>query len=221
MKWPLLIFDLDGTLIDSATDIAVALNRTLRKYGKSEVPYDVVVEHIGEGLLRLLSDFFPEHASAPPEVYKQIYDGFLQTYEEEMFKNTQPFPGVMDFLRQYEGPVGIITNKNKDAAKKLVRHLGLDAIPWVGVFGGDTFPVKKPDPLPLIEMMKRAGRTASQTFMIGDGTPDMLGARNAEVRAIAAAFGYTKMDILSSYEPVAVFHRYNDLQNVILGLLHH
>lgn len=219
--WPLLIFDLDGTLIDSAVDISTALNKTLAKYGKPQVPHEVVVEHIGEGLLRLLADFFPEHRNSTPEKYQHIQDDFLNTYEQEMFKNTQAYPGAIDFLRRYEGPVGIVTNKRKDPARKLVRHLGLEIIPWIGVFGGDTFDVKKPDPLPLLEMMKRAGRSPAQSIMIGDGIPDMEGARNAKIRAVAAEFGYTKLSILKSYEPVATFRHYNELQNVVMSLLNH
>jgi phosphoglycolate phosphatase len=214
MMWPLLIFDLDGTLIDSATDISHSLNRTLRSFGKPEVSHERVVEHIGEGLLRLLADFFPEGG-------KHIQDLFLRNYEEDMFKTTKTFPGVFEFLRQYEGPMGIISNKNKDAAGKLVRHLGLHSTPWVGVFGGDTWPVKKPDPLPLQEMMKRAGRSPAQTIMIGDGVPDMQGAINAKVRAVAVEFGYTKLEILQKYDPVATLKDFDDLQNVVLKLLNH
>lgn len=215
------MFDLDGTLIDSAVDISTALNRTLKAYGKPTIPHEIVVEHIGEGLLNLLADFFPEHKNSPPEAYKHVQDAFLQTYEEEMFKTTMPFPGVLDFLRKYEGPVGIITNKRQEPAKKLVRHLGLEVIPWIGVFGGDTWPVKKPDPLPLTEMMKRAGRTPANAIMIGDGIPDMLGAKNAKVRAIAVDYGYTKLEILQRYEPAAVLSDFHELQNVILKLLNH
>lgn len=221
MMWPLLIFDLDGTLIDSAVDISEALNRTLTHFGKSRVPHELVVEHIGEGLLRLLADFFPEHKNAPPEVYKHVQDLFLLTYEEEMYKTTRPYPGVIDFLRKYEGPMGIVSNKNKDATRKIIRHLGLEVIPWVGVFGGDSWPVKKPDPLPLQEMMKRAGRTPAQTLMIGDGLPDMQAAKNAKVRAIAATFGYTKIELLQRHEPVATFTEFGELQNIVLSLLHH
>ncbi|WP_413289094.1 HAD family hydrolase [Bdellovibrio sp. HCB337] len=219
MQWPLLIFDLDGTLIDSAEDITSALNKTLEFYGKPPLPHEVVVAHIGEGLRKLLADFFPEHKNSPTETYRPIQERFLRTYEEEMYKTTRPFPGAVEFLQNYPGLKGVVTNKNEDPAKKIIRHLGLDTIPWVGVFGADTWSEKKPHPLPLQEMMKRAGHSATTTFMIGDGTPDMAAAQNAGVRAIAVEFGYSKIEILQKYAPVATFKDYAELHNLILELI--
>ncbi len=219
MIWPLLIFDLDGTLIDSAEDISTALNKTLRFYNKPTLPHDVIVAHIGEGLKKLLADFFPEHKNSPPGTYQHIEDHFLQTYEEEMYNTTKPFPGAVEFLNNYPGPKGIVTNKNEDPAKKIVRHLGLDAVPWVAVFGADTLMERKPHPLPLQEMMKRAGRSATTTFMIGDGLPDVKAAQAAGVGAIAVEFGYTKLEILQKYDPVATLQGYAGLHNLVLELI--
>lgn len=219
MTWPLLIFDLDGTLIDSAEDISSALNKTLQSYGKPMLSHEVVVAHIGEGLRKLLADFFPELKGAPPEKYRSVEESFLRTYEEEMYKTTRPFPGVREFLQNYPGRMGIVTNKNEDPAKKIIRHLELNDIPWVGVFGADTWPEKKPHPLPLQEMMKRAGHSATTTFMIGDGTPDMASAQNAGVKAIAVEFGYSKLEILQKYEPAATLRDYAELHNLVLELI--
>lgn len=219
MLWPLLIFDLDGTLIDSAEDISSALNKTLQFYGKPTLPYETIVAHIGEGLRQLIADFFPEHKHSAPEQYQHIHQRFLQTYEDEMYNTTKTFPGVMDFLQQYPGPKGIVTNKNQEPTHKIVRHLGLDSIPWVGVFGADTFSERKPHPLPLQEMMKRAGRSATTTFMIGDGLPDMKAAQAAGVGAIAVEFGYSKLEILQKYDPVATLPGYAGLHNLVLELI--
>jgi len=219
MIWPLLIFDLDGTLIDSAEDISSALNKTLHHYGKPTLPHEVIVAHIGEGLRQLIADFFPEHKESSPEQYRHIHQRFLQTYEEEMYNTTKPFPGVMEFLQNYPGPKGIVTNKNHEPAHKIVRHLGLDQIPWVGVFGADTLAERKPHPLPLQEMMKRAGHSTSTTFMIGDGLPDMKAAQAAGIGAIAVEFGYSKLEILQKYDPVATLPAYSGLQNLVLKLI--
>lgn len=219
MTWPLLIFDLDGTLIDSAEDITAALNKTLQFYGKPTLPHEVVVAHIGEGLRKLLADFFPELKDDPAEKSHSVEERFLRTYEEEMYKTTRPFPGAVEFLQTYPGLMGVVTNKNEDPAKKILRHLGLDAVPWVGVFGADTWSQRKPHPLPLHEMMKRAGHSATTTFMIGDGTPDMDAAKNAGVKAIAVEFGYSKIEILQKYDPVAILKDYAGLHNLILELI--
>jgi phosphoglycolate phosphatase len=220
MTWPLLIFDLDGTLIDSAKDITSSLNKTLTFYDKPTLSHEVIVDHIGEGLRKLLGDFFPEHLNNPPEKYQHVYEQFINTYEEEMYKTTRPFPGVVEFLRQYPGPKGIVTNKNEDPAKKILRHLNLfDTIPWVGVFGADTLTECKPHPLPLQEMMKRARRSPTTTFMVGDGIPDMKAAQAAGVGAIAVEFGYSKIEILQKYAPVATLQDYAGLQNLIHELI--
>lgn len=221
MNWPLLIFDLDGTLIDSAEDIASSLNKTLQFYGKPTLPREIIVAHIGEGVTKLLADFFPEYKGHPPESYQHIREQFLKTYEEEMYNTTIPFPGAVEFLNRYPGPKGVVTNKNEDPAKKILRHLGLDSIPWVGVFGADSLPQRKPHPLPLQEMMKRAGLPASSTFMIGDGTPDMEAAQAAGVKAIAVEFGYSKIEILQKYGPIATLKDYAELHNLILELINH
>lgn len=214
---PLLVFDLDGTLIDSAQDIANAVNKTLVRHGKSEVPYATVVSHIGEGLRALLVDFFPEH-QGQTEILNKIEFEFLKTYEEEMLKETRIFPGVVEFLKSWQGPVGIITNKRIAPTKIIVEHLGLHHIPWVEVYGADTFAEKKPSPLPLFNMMKLAGKTADQTVMIGDGIPDMMSAQNAGVKSVAISFGYTQKEILQKYNPAGFLNHYSELKSVIQSL---
>ncbi|MGZ3748244.1 MAG: HAD family hydrolase [Pseudobdellovibrionaceae bacterium] len=220
MTLPLLIFDLDGTLIDSAKDISSALNKTLTFFNKPNLPHEVIVSHIGEGLRKLLRDFFPEYHNQPPHTYQHVYLHFLNTYEKEMYNTTRPYPGAVEFLQQYPGPKGIVTNKNEDPAKKILHHLGLlQTIPWVGVFGADTFAECKPHPLPLQEMMKRAGRSLTSTFMIGDGLPDMQAAQAAGVGAIAIEFGYSQKEILQRYNPVATLRHYAGLQPLLDKLL--
>lgn len=221
MTWPLLIFDLDGTLIDSAADIASALNKTLLHYEKPTLSHDVVVAHIGEGLRKLLADFFPEHKDRPPEEYQHIEEHFLKIYETEMYKSTRPFPGAIDFLQNYKGPVGIVTNKNESPARKILHHLGMAHIPWIAVFGADTLTERKPHPLPLQTMMKLAEKTTRASLMIGDGKPDMQAAQSAGIGAIAVRFGYTKLEILEEYDPIAVLDDYAELQNLIQRLINH
>ncbi len=214
---PLLAFDLDGTLIDSALDIASAVNKTLRRHGKSSVPYDTVVAHIGEGLRKLLADFFTEYAENI-EMLNKIELEFLATYEEEMLKETKLYPGVLNFLNNWQGPIGIITNKRIGPTKILLRHLGLKDFPWIEIFGADSLAEKKPSPLPLYTMMKLAGRTPEHTLMIGDGIPDMMSAQNAGVRSVAIDFGYTHPGILQTFKPAALLTHYSELHKVIQTL---
>lgn len=214
---PLLVFDLDGTLIDSARDIANALNSTLERYKKPVLAYEIVVAHIGEGLPRLLADFFPEHKNDKVTQEKLLQE-FLASYEAEMFTHTRVFEGVENFFMSYDGPIGIITNKNEAPARQLVEKLGLGRFPWVQIFGADSLAERKPSPLPLQHMMRLAARDSRQTVMIGDGTPDMVSAKRAGVPAIAIDFGYTHRDILKEHGASAHLSHYDELPNVLKTL---
>lgn len=211
---PLLAFDLDGTLIDSAPDIIRAVNRTLKLYNKPVQTDEVVIAHIGEGLRKLIADLFQSEKLTDPEI-DEVQKNFLKIYEEEMVEETSIFPGAEDFLANYTGPIAIITNKNEAPAKRIIKHLGLHRYPWVNVFGADTLAEKKPSPLPLQAMMKLAQRDPASTIMIGDGIPDMVSAQRAGVASIAIGFGYTQVEILKKYEPRAVLGHYSELSSLL------
>lgn len=215
---PLLVFDLDGTLIDSAPDIVVAVNRTLQNHGKKVLSSEVIVSHIGEGLKKLLADLFIHDALSPSEVIELEME-FLRIYEEEMLNQTKIYPGVESFLESYPGPISIITNKNEGPAKTILQHLGLDRFPWVQVFGADSLEERKPSPLPLRTTMKLAGHTPQNTFMIGDGIPDVLSALHAGVPSIAVGFGYTHVSLLQQYQPRGVLGHYHELPQLLKELL--
>lgn len=139
---PLLAFDLDGTLVDSAPDIVSAVNIVLTRHHKPALPYETIVAHIGDGLRQLITDAFaPYHPSERSQ--RDIELEFYSTYEQEMLKLTKPFPGVMEFLASYQGPIGVITNKSERPARIILDHLGFDAFPWVQIYGGDTWEEKK------------------------------------------------------------------------------
>lgn len=214
---PLLVFDLDGTLIDSAPDIVVAVNRTLKNHGKLALSSEVIVSHIGEGLKKLLADLFIHDHLSPSEVIELEME-FLRIYEEEMFNQTLIYPGVENFLESYTGPISIVTNKNEQPAKAILKHLGLDRFPWVEVFGADSLEERKPSALPLQTTMKLAGHTPQNTFMIGDGIPDVLSALNAGVPSIAIGFGYTATHILKQYDPLGVLNNYHELSQLLADL---
>lgn len=210
----LLVFDLDGTLIDSAPDIVVAVNRTLANHGKLTLKDDVIISHIGEGLKKLIADIFMTD-NLPPAAIIELEMEFLRIYEEEMLNRTFIFPGVEAFLKSYQGPMGIITNKNIHPTKIILKHLGLDTYPWVNVFGADSLAERKPSPLPLQTMMNLAGHTKESTFMIGDGIPDVLSALRAGVKSIAIGFGYTAHSLLQEHDPVAILRHYDELPELL------
>lgn len=214
---PLLVFDLDGTLIDSAPDIITAVNRTLANYKKQTLSDEFIISHIGDGLKKLIADLFIADELPPAEVI-EVEMEFLRIYEAEMFNKTKVFKGVFEFLETYDGPMGIITNKNERPAKAIIKHLGLDRFNWVDIYGADSLAERKPSPLPLETMMNKARHSAQSTFMIGDGIPDVLSALKARVPSIAIGFGYTSVSLLQKYEPKAVLQGYDELHQLIENL---
>lgn len=215
----LLCFDLDGTLIDSAPDYARALNRTLAEAGKTPLPLDQVIHHIGNGLRALVMDLFPELQD--PENLHTMVNRFLALYEEDMFSETRLYPAVVEVLEEAVRSghqIGLITNKNERPARALLEHFDLIRLPWVGIFGADTFAERKPSPLPLREMMKRAQVTPLETWMIGDGIPDAESAQAAGVSYLALEYGYTPPEILQSYGPTRSIKKSIDLSHFLASL---
>jgi phosphoglycolate phosphatase len=191
----LAIFDLDGTLIDSAPDIVAAANTLLVEAGHSPLPEKTITAAIGEGLKQLVFGIFPE-SHTDPELWRKLERDFYRIYETTLLKRTKIYAGLDQFMREFKGQVAIVTNKPAHLTQLVIEGLGLNQYKWLRVFGADSLPNRKPDPLPLLEVMKAADVDRHQTVMIGDGIPDMIAARRAGVHSIAVEYGYTSLDIL-------------------------
>lgn len=215
----LFCFDLDGTLVHSAENYTMALNQTLSEAGRPEISYEEVVRYIGTGLRALVADLFPDIQN--PEHLQRMIARFLELYEQDMFSRSHLYPQVPELLENLISrghQIGLITNKNERPARLILSHYGLTDLPWVGIFGADTLGERKPSPIPLREMMRRAGREQSQTWMIGDGTPDVESAHAAGVRSIALESGYTEPDILRSYKPLHMIKDTSNLASFLASL---
>jgi phosphoglycolate phosphatase-like HAD superfamily hydrolase len=141
----LLIFDFDGTLIDSAQDIADSVNELLNTQGIDPLPMDMIKANIGEGLYRLVQNFFPGIADTEPK-FKDLESTFIQIYERRMLTTTKLFPGVLDFFRQNKDDIALVTNKNIEHAQILMKKLGLMEFSWSSIFGANSLPEKKTAP---------------------------------------------------------------------------
>ncbi|MFZ3230960.1 MAG: HAD hydrolase-like protein [Pseudobdellovibrio sp.] len=210
---PLLIFDLDGTLIDSAADIHLALNQMLAKYNCSSVDFPTLVSHIGDGLTKLIHDFFPEYPINSSGNIEKVNE-FLTIYETNIVLHTRLYPGVLDFLQNYNGAKAIITNKNILPAIAILKHFSLHDLPWVDIIGGDSLAERKPSPLPLRHVMKKANFTPPNTWMIGDGRPDMQSGHAAGCIKVAVHYGYSTPEELNIYEPNHILKNFSDLKRL-------
>lgn len=212
---PLLIFDLDGTLIDSARDIHVALNAVLQRHGREQVSLPTLITHIGDGLTKLVNDFFPEYGRESAQLAARV-DEFLDHYRDEHLTNlTELYPDVREFLTGYAGPKALITNKNIDPTRKIFRHFGLDRLSWVDIIGGDSLSERKPSPLPLRTVMAKINYRPEDTWMIGDGRPDMQSALAAGCNKAAVHYGYSRADELAPFKPDLVLSRFSDIKKLL------
>jgi len=189
-----LIFDLDGTLVDSVPDLTSCLNRLLASRNLPPVTAGQVVKMVGDGAGALLSRAFGAQG-AVPDVGAMA--DFLADYEVHTADRSVAYPGVMEGLRALadEGYVmGVCTNKPETPARRALEELGMAEF-FQAVAGGDSFPIRKPDPGHLLGTIKLAGGVARDAVMIGDHVNDIAAAVGAKVPAIFAEWGYGSADM--------------------------
>ena len=188
----LLVFDLDGTLIDSGADLCASVNAMLRKFGRPELPQDVISTYIGDGAARLVSRSLGEPED--PAFLDSALTYFLAYYREHKLDHTYVYPGVfssLDSLRlepEAQRSMAVLTNKPIGPSLAICEALGLSPY-FFRIYGGNSFPTKKPDPEGLLALMKEAGATAQETLMVGDSDVDIMTARNAGVWCIGCSYG--------------------------------
>ena len=185
-----VLFDLDGTLVDSAPDLAGAANEMRAARGLNALAYEQLRPMVGTGARGMLSvalQITPEHAD-----FEVMKNEFLDRYESRMLQETRLFAevgGMLDRLTSAGLGWGIVTNKAERFALPLMRALGLyDRA--LAVVGGDTTPHTKPHPGPLLEAARRAGLAPKHCIYVGDDERDILAGRAAGMRTVAAAWGY-------------------------------
>lgn len=191
IRFDTVAFDLDGTLADTAPDLAAALNHALGHLGRPPVPAADVHHLVGHGARALLQKGLAVTGGATPELVEAGFPVFLDHYEANICVGTRPFPGLqaaLDRLADDGVRLAICTNKLEGLARRLV-----DALGWRDLFpvivGGDTLPVRKPDPLCLTEAIARAGgRVAAY---VGDSITDTDTARAAGIPCVAVTFGFS------------------------------
>jgi len=188
-----IIFDLDGTLLDSAPDIRHALNRILTAHGRREVTLEEVKGMLGDGLLTTMNRAFVATGTAiPPADSYTTFQEFVTHYRSITPDPTQIYPHVLTCLRKFTErgvKLGVCTNKQEAASLQLLEKLHL--APYFGfVAGGDTFPVHKPNPGHVTGVMAKLGVAATETVMVGDGPHDVKAAKGAGIPCIVMTHGY-------------------------------
>jgi phosphoglycolate phosphatase len=183
------LFDLDGTLVDSAPDFIAVINRMRADRGREAMSLADLRPVVSKGSRAMLAAGFPDVAASEREAWVQE---FLDRYEAELGLHGKPFDGVERMLAALEAhatPWGIVTNKPEYLARKLMPLLGWESRCAV-LIGGDTLAVRKPDPLPLLHAAESIGIVASDCVYVGDDERDILAARAAGMPSVVALWGY-------------------------------
>jgi len=203
-----LIFDLDGTLIDSKEDLIHSVNAMLRELGRVELPEQMVASYIGHGAPRLVARALGENSSEPER--QRALEFFLAYYEEHKLDATRAYPGVEEGLQQLRAlPMAVLTNKPVRVSVRILDSLGLSQYFRV-VYGGNSFETKKPDPLGANTILRELNVAAAEGLMIGDSEVDVQTARNAGMLAAAVNYGFGVHD-REAYPADAYLDKFGEL----------
>ena len=189
-----LIFDLDGTLIDSRQDLVSSVNAMLRHLRRPELPPDVIASYVGDGAPMLV-----RRALGDPDDQNQVAEAlefFLAYYRLHKLDHTRIYPGIPEALellhRSGNGAgrrMAVLTNKPVNPSRQIVEALGLGRF-FEHIYGGNSFPTKKPDPLGARTLMEQAGVTPENTMVIGDSSVDVLTGRNSGAWTCGVTYGF-------------------------------
>ncbi|MBK8289515.1 MAG: phosphoglycolate phosphatase [Pseudomonadales bacterium] len=208
-NYDLLLFDLDGTLVDSAPDIAAAVDATLHAQGWPAAGVERVRSWVGNGSRKLIEralvfavqDF-------DTSLHETIHSQFLLEYAKHNGPETRVFDGVyecLDYCLAAGKKMACVTNKPEHLAKQLVTHLAMDKYFSI-VIGGDTFPQRKPDPTALLYCCKTLGVPNARTLMIGDSETDVSSARAANMEVLCVSYGYNHGGSIANSHPDYLTH---------------
>lgn len=213
MTAPLVIFDLDGTLIDTAPDLVASLNYTIAAADLAPVTYEDLTHLVGQGARVMIRRAYQLRGATIEEAeVEPLLARFLAHYKREMPGASRPYPGVIEALDRLSAAgmtIAVCTNKLEELAVPLMDTLGL-AERFRVMTCGDTFPVRKPDARHILGTIERAAGDPSNSVMIGDSINDILAARNAGVPSIAVTFGYSDVPV-ATLDPGHVIDRFSDL----------
>jgi phosphoglycolate phosphatase len=212
----LLVFDLDGTLIDSRLDLAHSVNATRAHMGMSPLEFERICSYVGNGAPLLIRRALGEQATEA-EV-EEALEFFLENYREHALDCTTLYPGVRESIERLAAAgkrLAVLTNKPVRMSRMIVEGLGVNPY-FFQVYGGNSFDFKKPHPIGIETLMREAGCGRPRTLMVGDSSVDVQTARNAAVKCCGVTWGF-QPETLSDPAPDLMVDRMEQLADWVLG----
>ena len=220
MPLPTIVFDLDGTLVETAPDLVDTLNYVFAREGIPPVPFEEARTFVGHGARAMITrGLDAEDRKVTPEVLDKLFNDFVDYYTAHVADRSYPFPGVveaLDALSERGYRLAVCTNKFEKQSLLLLDALKMTRR-FAAIVGQDTYKIAKPDPEVLRRTILAAGGDPSHAIMIGDSETDILTARAAELPVIAVDFGYSLAPV-SDYGPDRLISHFAQLSEAIASL---
>lgn len=220
MSAPLLVLDLDGTLVDTAGDLIATLNRLLAGEGLKPLSRADAGTLFGAGARAMIERGYQLNGVAlDSATLDRLFAAYIPIYEANIAVESRPFPGLVAALDRFQAAgwqLAVCTNKLEGLSRRLLDALDLTPR-FAAICGGDTFPVRKPDAAHLLGTIARAGGDPARAVMVGDSVTDVATAKNAGVPVVGVTFGYTDQPI-ASFDPDAVIDHFDELWAAVAGL---
>jgi phosphoglycolate phosphatase len=217
---PTLVFDLDGTLVDTAPDLVRALNAVIAAEGLPPVPLDKALTMVGRGARMLIrSAFAAEGQNVEGAELERLFKAFIDRYAEHVAEESRPYPGVEASLDRFAAAgwlLAVLTNKPDPLARPILEALGL-ASRFAAIVGQGALPWLKPDPRVFAQTVRMAGGTPQRAVMVGDSETDIETARAAGIPVVAVTFGYTPEPV-ATFGPDRLIDHFDELWNAVASL---
>jgi phosphoglycolate phosphatase len=205
---------LDGTLIDSAEDLAISTNATRAQFGLPPLDQSVINSYVGNGAAVLVRKALGD--STPQAVLEEALAFFLRYYRAHALEHTRFYPGIKDALQKLSATghvLSVLTNKPVRISRDILSALGVGPL-FLRVYGGDSFPAKKPDPVGVNTLIAEADSQATDAVLVGDSGVDVQTARNAGVRSVGVAWGF-QPEAFETFPPDLIAEDVEDLVRIL------
>lgn len=211
-RFDLLIFDLDGTLVDTREDLTNAVNYALRRLGKPELDVDTVTNNVGDGVRKLIERTFDVQ---DPELLERGRDYFVEYYQQHLADHTRPYPGIREMLEALrDRKLAVVSNKSQEFTVPLLERLDL-ARYFEVILGARAGYPPKPDPAAIEAILEKTGVAPQRALIIGDSGNDIRAGKAAGVATCAVTYGYRPADELETLAPDWMVDRPEDIVTLL------